>query len=122
MADGKQERRHVSTPSNDIREDEFVSESDIDEVNVSIDEVNVSQPSVQWNAAKAESDRSDYRNRSAFWITIVCLIVAASALVGYPVAERFGFPVERSITALELFKSVALVTVGFLFGNKQLHL
>lgn len=114
MADGKQERRHVFTPSNDIREDEFVSESDIDEVSVS-------QPSVQWNAAKAESDRSDYRNRSAFWITIVCLVVAALALFGYPIAERFGFPVERSITALELFKSVALVTVGFLFGNKQLH-
>lgn len=113
MADGKQKKREVSKPPDDIREDEY-SESGTGKFKFSV-------PTEQWNAAKAESDRSDYRNKKAFQITIGCLIVAAIALVGYPFAERFGFPVERSITALELFKSVALVTVGFLFGNKQLH-
>lgn len=114
MADGKQERRPVSQPPNDIREDEFNSDS-------GISVVDVSKPSVQWNAEKAESDRSDYRNKSAYRITVGCLVVAALALFGYPFAEYFGLPVERSIIALELFKSVALVTVGFLFGSKQLH-
>lgn len=114
MVGTKREKRPVSQPPNDIREDEFNSDSDISVVDVS-------KPSEQWNAAKAESDRSDYRNRSAFRITVGCLFVAGLALVGYPIAEHFGYPVERSITALELFKSVALVTVGFLFGNKQLH-
>lgn len=110
MADAEQKKRPVSLPPNDIGEDE----SDISVVGVR-------KPSEQWNAEKAESDRSDYRNKKAFVITFACLVVAALALIGYPVAEHFGFPVERSITALELFKSVALVTVGFLFGNKQLH-
>ena len=113
MVGTKRKKRPVSQPPNDIREDEFNSDSGISLV--------VSKPSEQWNAAKAESDRSDYRNRSAFKITVGCLTVALFALVGYPIAEHFGYPVERSITALELFKSVALVTVGFLFGNKQLH-
>ncbi len=110
MVDAEQKKRPVSLPPNDIGEDE----SDISVVGVR-------KPSEQWNAEKAESDRSDYRNKKAFVITFACLVVAALALIGYPVAEHFGFPVERSITALELFKSVALVTVGFLFGNKQLH-
>lgn len=110
MADAEQKKRPVSLPPNDIGEDE----SDISVVGVR-------KPSEQWNAEKAESDRSDYRNKSAYRITVGCLAVALLALVGYPFAEHLGYPVERSITALELFKSVALVTVGFLFGNKQLY-
>lgn len=113
MVGTKRKKRPVSQPPDDIREDEFNSDSGISVV--------VGNPSQQWNAEKAESDRSDYRNKSAFRITVGCLVVAALALFCYPFAEHFGYPVERSITALELFKSVALVTVGFLFGNKQLH-
>lgn len=113
MVGTEREKRPVFQPPNDIQEDEYTESG--------ISAVDVSKPSERWNAAKAESDRSDYRNRSAFKITLVCLGVAGLALVGYPFAEHFGLPVERSIAALELFKSVALVTVGFLFGNKQLH-